>query len=147
MRSSPAKNSSTSFAIGAAPLTQTRARPSPSAGLSFEKTSRFASAYWSAEQAVRLALAVASLRSITRCPTPIAQSASTFLTPVAWPSFALMPAWNFSQMRGTPKNTVGCTSLRLSGTFSIDSAKYTAAPVVLGTWIVNICSAMCDSGR
>ena len=50
-------------------------------------------------------------------------------------------------MRGTPKNIVGCTSLRFSGTFSIDSAKYTAEPTVIGPWMVKTCSAMCESGR
>jgi hypothetical protein len=39
-----AKNSSTSWAIGAAPLTQTLALPSPIAGLSLEKISLVASA-------------------------------------------------------------------------------------------------------
>ena len=72
---------------------------------------------------------------------------SLALTPVAWASLAVTPAWNFSQMRGTPKITVGCTSRRFSGTFSIDSAKYTVAPLVAGMWIDTICSAMCDSGR
>ena len=51
------------------------------------------------------------------------QATRYFLAPVASASLAATPAWNFSQMRGTPKNTVGWTSLMLSGTFSIDSAK------------------------
>ncbi len=69
------------------------------------------------------------------------------MPPVSWASLPAMPACSFSQMRGTPKNTVGRTSLRLSATLSIDSAKYTEAPLVIGMWMVPVCSAMCDSGR
>jgi hypothetical protein len=34
-----------------------------------------------------------------------------------------MPAWNFSQMRGTPKKIVGWTSFKLSPSFSMLWAK------------------------
>jgi hypothetical protein len=79
--------------------------------------------------------------------TPRVQSISVRLPPVASASLAAMPACIFSQIRGTPKNVVGRTSRRLSASLSIDSAKYTVAPVVAARWIVDICSAMCDSGR
>jgi hypothetical protein len=62
----------------------------------------------------------------------MAQSNIRFLAPLAVAIFALMPAYIFSQTRGTPKNTVGCTSLRLSASLSIDSAKYKAPPYVMG---------------
>src|SRR4051812_40172511 len=76
-----------------------------------------------------------------------AQAASFALAPVASRSFALTPAWNFSQMRGTANTTVGCTSRRFSGTLSRLSANEIDAPHVIGAWIENICSAMCESGR
>jgi hypothetical protein len=144
--SSCAKNSSTSLAIGAAPLTQIRAAPRPIAGFSFAKISRFAAAYCSASSP-RGSPSPAILAAFTAPPTPIAHVTSAFFSPVAWLNLAEIPAWNFSQIRGTPKNTVGCTSFKLSATRSSDSAKYTAPPTEIGTWIENICSAICDSGR
>ena len=83
----------------------------------------------------------------TSAHTPRAQSTRRFFTPVTSASLVATPACNFSQIRGTPKNIVGRASLRLSASFSIDSAKNTVEPPVVGMWIVAICSAMCDSGR
>jgi len=40
----------------------------------------------------------------------------------------VMPAASFSQMRGTPRKMVGCTSRRFWVTVSIDSAKLTTQP-------------------
>ena len=97
----------------------------PMAGLSFEKMSLSASRY---RRPFR-----PSGRSLASQPTFIAHFTSLAFTPVASLSLAVMPAWNFSQMRGTPKKMVGCTSLRFSGTASIDSAKYTRDPVLMGT--------------
>ena len=45
--------------------------------------------------------------AITAVPTPIAHSTSFFFAPLASLSLPVIPAWNFSQMRGTPKKTVG----------------------------------------
>ena len=58
-----------------------------------------------------------------------------------------MPAWIFSQMRGTAKNSVGWTSLRLAWTVSIDSAKWTWAPDSAPTQVVAVRSATWHSGR
>ena len=79
--------------------------------------------------------------------TPRAQVRSAFFAPVTSPSFAASAAWNFSQMRGTPKNAVGRASLIASGTLSIASANHTVLPPVAGMCTVHICSAMCDSGK
>jgi len=54
--------------------------------------------------------------------TPRAQAAIFAFAPVVAASFAAIAAWNFSQMRGTPKNSVGRASLIASASFSIDSA-------------------------
>ena len=68
--------------------------------------------------------------------------------PSARASLAAMPAWNFSQMRGTPKKTVRLHFLEVVGDLLDrlgevdDVADRRPAP-----WMVNICSAMCDSGR
>ncbi len=61
--------------------------------------------------------------SVARRPTDCAQETSFALAPVAWESSPATPAWNFSHTRGTPKNSVGRTSLRFSRSTSIDSAK------------------------
>ncbi len=107
--------------MGAAPLTQTRARSRPMAALSLLNTSLLASLYCAAS-ANGSGLPEA-LCAVAAVPTPRAQARSFFFLSSARAILPLMPAWNFSQMRGTAKNTVGRTSLRLSGTFSIDSAK------------------------
>ena len=56
-------------------------------------------------------------------------------------------ASTFSQMRGTPKRIVGCTSRRFSCTVSIDSAKCTWIPAHAENQVVKIRSAMWHSGR
>ena len=107
--------------LGAAPENSSRARSKPIAVLTFEITSRSASRYCSSSG---LGIGSPALRcALTRAHTPRAQSTSRFLAPVVSPSFAVIAAWNFSQILGTPKNTVGRASRRFSGTFSIDSAK------------------------
>jgi hypothetical protein len=58
-----------------------------------------------------------------------------------------MRAWIFSHTRGTPKNTVGRTSRRLSGRASRLSAKYVQPPTAVGMKSETHCSAMCESGR
>ena len=58
-----------------------------------------------------------------------------------------MPASSFSQMRGTPNRIVGCTSRRLTGTVSIDSAKLTWVPAAALNQVVKIRSATWASGR
>jgi hypothetical protein len=64
-------------------------------------------------------------------------------------AFALIwiPAASFSQMRGTAKNSVGWTSLRLACTVSIDSAKCTVTPASALTHSVAARSATWQSGR
>jgi hypothetical protein len=41
-----------------------------------------------------------------------------------------IPAFSFSQIRGTAKNSVGCTSRRFACTVSMDSAKCTSTPAL-----------------
>src|SRR5207302_4637127 len=57
------------------------------------------------------------------------------------------PARTFSQMRGTPKRMVGCTSRRFAGTVSMDSAKCTWIPEAAENQVVKIRSATWHSGR
>ena len=57
------------------------------------------------------------------------------------------PAWIFSQMRGTPRKTVGETSTRSWRTVSSDSPKCTVAPEVNGVNWLKIFSATWHSGR
>jgi hypothetical protein len=57
------------------------------------------------------------------------------------------PASTFSQMRGTAKRIVGCTSRKLSWTVSIDSAKCTWMPALAENQVVKIRSATWHSGR
>ncbi len=57
------------------------------------------------------------------------------------------PASSFSQIRGTAKKKVGCTSRRFCGTVSIDSAKLTWMPAAALFQVVKIRSATWHSGR
>ena len=57
------------------------------------------------------------------------------------------PASSFSQMRGTPNRIVGCTSRRLTGTVSMDSAKLTCVPAAALNQVEKIRSATWASGR
>ncbi len=69
------------------------------------------------------------------------------LNQVAPESRMSMPASSFSQIRGTPKRIVGCTSRRFWGTVSIDSAKLTWVAAAALNQVVKIRSATWDSGR
>ena len=64
-------------------------------------------------------------------------------------SLALMSATacSFSQMRGTAKKIVGCTSRRFSLTTSIDSAKFNTGPAPTIVHVEKIRSATWHSGR
>ena len=57
------------------------------------------------------------------------------------------PAWIFSQIRGTAKNSVGWTSRRLAVTVSIDSAKLRTAPDATDVHVEKMRSATWHSGR
>src|SRR5215211_7329892 len=57
------------------------------------------------------------------------------------------PARIFSQIRGTPKRIVGCTSRKFAATVSIDSAKLTCTPPAALNQTVKIRSATWQSGR
>jgi hypothetical protein len=65
------------------------------------------------------------------------------------PSRPLMriPAWIFSQIRGTAKNSVGWISRRFSCTVSIDSAKLSTGPNPTLVHVEKIRSATWHSGR
>ncbi len=69
------------------------------------------------------------------------------LSQVAPESRISTPASSFSQMRGTPNSTVGCTSTRLAGTVSIDSAKFTCVAAAALNHVLKMRSATWDSGR
>src|SRR5690606_9190354 len=56
-------------------------------------------------------------------------------------------AWIFSQMRGTAKSTVGCTSARSVVTVSIDSAKWTTVRLRTPDQVVTARSTTWESGR
>jgi hypothetical protein len=58
-----------------------------------------------------------------------------------------IPAWIFSQIRGTAKNIVGWISRRFSLTVSIDSAKFSTTPCDTMCQVENIRSATWHSGR
>ena len=84
-------------------------------------------------------------------PDPVgntSQNAATLrLSQVAPERRISIPASSFSQIRGTPKRMVGCTSRRFCGTVSIDSAKLTWVPAAALNQVVKIRSATCESGR
>ncbi len=56
-------------------------------------------------------------------------------------------ACSFSQIRGTAKKIVGCTSRRFSLTVSIDSAKFSTGPAPTIVQVEKIRSATWHSGR
>jgi hypothetical protein len=58
-----------------------------------------------------------------------------------------MPAWIFSQMRGTAKKSVGWISRRFSCTVSMDSAKLSTDPNATDVHVEKIRSATWHRGR
>ena len=86
-------------------------------------------------------------RDPIRSATPSQNAATLRLSQVAPESRISIPASSFSQIRGTPKRMVGCTSRRFCGTVSIDSAKLTWVPAAALNQVVKIRSATCESGR
>ena len=75
------------------------------------------------------ALVFEALCAVAAVPTPRAQARSFFFLSSARAILPLMPAWNFSQMRGTARNTVGAISRTFSGTVSGLSTKLSFDPV------------------
>ena len=76
--------------------------------------------------------------------------------PVISLPLACMASANFSQTRGTAKNTVGLASMSVSLSVPLSAsgrAKYTAAGFskstmhINGEWMSTICAAMCESGK
>ena len=55
--------------------------------------------------------------------------------------------WSFSQIRGTPRNTVGAISRRSAWMVRIDSAKFTVTPRYRLRNTLKICSATWHRGR
>ena len=115
-----AKYALISGASGAALLMRMRALPNPRAWAALENTSRSASLYWRPSRPPGSSPRLR--RSVTLVPMPRAQASTLAFAPVVLDSSLSTPAWNRSQTRGTAKNTVGSTSLRLSASFSSDSA-------------------------
>ena len=90
---------------------------------------------------------LATLTRPIRCARPSPNVSTRFLNQVA--SLALINeiAWSFSQIRGTAKKIVGCTSRRFSLTVSIDSAKLSTGPAPTIVHVEKIRSATWHSGR
>ena len=86
-----------------------------------------------------------------RCPissaTPSQNRDTVRLNHEAPESRVSTPASSFSQIRGTPNRIVGCTSRRLAGTVSMDSAKLTCVPAAALNQVEKIRSATCAKGR
>ncbi len=66
---------------------------------------------------------------------------------LASPPLISTPACRRSQMRGTAKNSVGCTSRRFWGTVSIDSAKLRVGPPASIVQVEKMRSATWQRGR
>ena len=69
------------------------------------------------------------LARVMASPTLLAQAAIFFFNGLAAAPASWIPAWIFSQTRGTPRNSVGCTSRRFSPSFSRLSANAVHAPL------------------
>ena len=118
----------------------------PSRSLSARKKNTYPTAYISRVPAV-CEPPLSTRRWPIRSATPSQNAADLRLSHVAPESRISMPASSFSQMRGTPNSTVGCTSRRLAGTVSIDSAKFTWVAAAALNHVLKIRSATCASGR
>ena len=143
----PMKNSSTSGAIGAAPDAGVAAAAQPDALLERPEHEREADGV-ADPAADRVVAAVGDLGPADRAAEAVARSAGTcFLSQVASLARIRTPAWIFSQIRGTAKNSVGWTSRRLAVMVSIDSAKLRTVPHDTRCQVEKIRSATWHSGR
>ena len=129
---------SSSWLMGAAPETGSLQRRRPRRSWRGRKTSR------SAIRQVMRSFAVmvpASRRSEMARPTRAAQLYSPRLSRVESLILSCTDAAIFSQIRGTPRKTVGLTSRRSVWIVPIDSPKCTTAPTLSGRKTEKIFSA------
>ena len=102
----PAKNSSTSRRSAPPPLTTATGLVQPDRVEHLVMDQPGGHQALRGEQAAHLASLAFSHGDHPR-PTSWAQAAILALSPVASPSLAATPSWNFSHTRGTAKNRVG----------------------------------------
>ena len=142
----PMKNSRTSGAIGAAPDPAYRQRRRPILVFRARRAIGNAMAYRMRLPIVWLPPWATLARPIARACRRLKPSMVRLNHVASWPRMRT-PAWSFSQIRGTAKNSVGWTSLRLVVIVSIDSAKLSTAPQRTRCHVEKIRSATWHSGR
>ena len=111
-------------AMGAAPVSATRARRRPVKFSSARNTSRYQTPYASRAPRGRLAGMVSAQGS----HAAMARSNSQRRSPPASAILMWMAECSFSQIRGTPRNWLGATSRKSSCTVRMDSPKFTVEP-------------------
>ena len=125
------KNSITSYGVGAAPTLTDSTSSSPSRVRIFDNTSSSAFAYSSASSGGSSSPACSTLTF--RSPTPSAHSVAWRLaSSCSAAKAASIAAFSFSQMRGTAKNQVGCTSGRYATTSRGFGQQVVVKPSMIG---------------
>ena len=125
------KNSITSRGVGAAPTFTDSTSSSPSRARTFERTSSSAFAYSCASSSGISSPACSSLTFFR--PTSSAHSvACRFASSCSAATPASSAAFSFSQMRGTAKNQVGCTSGRYATTWRGSGQQVVVKPSMIG---------------